>query len=700
MKEFAAQDLRNVAVVGHGDCGKTSLVSAMLFDSGMVNRLGKVTSGTTVTDYEQDEIDRQISISAALAHLEWDKRKLNLIDTPGYGAFIGEAKLSLRVTEGALVNICGVSGVEVQTEKVWAFCEGFQLPRLLVVNKLDRERASFKRAISSIQDRFGRTAIPLQIPVGEEKDFRGVVDLLEMKAYLYEPDESGKVTVGDVPAELAEEAKSLREKLIEMVAESDDALMEKFFDKGELTNEEISAGIRKAVLKLKLFPILAASAGMNIGVRQVMDAVVRFLPSPLERGEITGKDPKEDGQILNRKPVVDEPYSAFVFKTVADPFAGRITFFRVFSGSIHSDSGVYNVTRSTNEKFGSIHFPQGKDLASVKAVNAGDFGAVTKLKETKTGDTIADKTKPILFDMVELPPSVVAFAIEPKARGDEDKISSSLQRIAEEDLTLKLSRDPQTNEWLISTSGDLHAEVILGKLKRKFGVDAILHPPKVPYFETIRKKTEAQGKYKKQTGGRGQYGDCRIRMEPLVRGKGFEFKNEIFGGAIPKNFIPAVEKGIQEARQKGFLSGFPVVDFRVILYDGSYHNVDSSEMAFKIAGSMAFKKAMEGARATLLEPIMDVEIVIPEDSMGDVMGDLNSRRGKVQGMQNQGSMQVIRSQVPMAEMLIYSSTLKSMTGGRGSYQMHFSHYEDIPAHLQAKVIEEEKAKKEKKAESA
>ncbi|MCZ6669761.1 MAG: GTP-binding protein, partial [Acidobacteria bacterium] len=355
MKEFAAQDLRNVAVVGHGDCGKTSLVSAMLFDSGMMNRLGKVTSGTTVTDYEQDEIDRQISISAALAHLEWDKRKLNLIDTPGYGAFIGEAKLSLRVTEGALVNICGVAGVEVQTEKVWAFCEEFQLPRILVVNKLDRERASFKRAISSIQERFGRTAIPLQIPVGEEKDFRGVVDLLEMKAFLYEPDESGKMTVGDLPAELAVEAKSLREKLIEMVAESDDALMEIFFDKGELTNKEISEGIRKAVLKRKLFPILAASAGMNIGVRQVMDAVVRFLPSPLERGEITGKDPKEDGQILNRKPVIDEPYSAFVFKTVADPFAGRITFFRVFSGSIHADSGVYNVTRSTNEKFGSIH---------------------------------------------------------------------------------------------------------------------------------------------------------------------------------------------------------------------------------------------------------------------------------------------------------------------------------------------------------
>jgi elongation factor G len=699
MKNYDIQDLRNLAIVGHGDAGKTSLVSAMLFISGAVNRLGKVTQGNAVTDFDEDEHERQISIGAALAHLEWNKKKLNLIDTPGYGAFIGEAKLALRVADAALFVVCGVAGIEVQTEKTWSFADEFSLPRILVVNKLDRDRAEFARTVASIHERFGRGAVPLQIPIGKEKDFKGVIDLLDMKAYVYQTDESGKNDIGDIPAELADEAQSQREKLMEMVAESDDALMEKFFDQGELTQEELIQGIHKGVVDRKLFPILCAAAGHNIGVQQVLDGVVRFLPSPVECGEVTGKDPKREGETITRKPSIDEPFSAYVFKTVADPFAGRITFFRVYSGSVKSDSGVYNVSRGSNEKFGTINFPQGKELSAVPQVNAGDFGAVTKLKETKTGDTLADKAKPIEFGIVELPPSVVSFAIEPKSRGDEEKISTSLARLSEEDLTLKLGRDPQSNEWLMSTSGDLHAEVILGKLKRKFGVEAILHPPHVPYFETIKRKSEAQGKYKKQTGGRGQYGDCRIRMEPLTRGGGFEFKNEIFGGSIPKNFIPAVEKGIQEARQKGFLAGYPVVDFRVILYDGSYHTVDSSEMAFKIAGSMGFKKAMESAGPTMLEPIMNVEVALPEESMGDVMGDLNSRRGKVQGMQTSGSQQVIRAQVPMAEMLTYSSTLKSVTGGRGSYQMEFSHYEELPSHLQTKIVEEAKAKKEKEAES-
>ena len=700
MKEFETQELRNVGIIGHGDCGKTSLAAAMLYVSGAVNRLGKVESGNTVTDFDPDEVDRKISINAALAHLEWDKKKLNLIDTPGYGAFISEAKLALRVADAALMVVCGVSGVEVQTERCWRFCEDFQLPRILFVNKLDRERAGFARALASIQERFGRTVVAVQIPIGEEKGFRGVIDLLEMKALIQEGEEAKRPKVEEIPADLAAEAKSQREKLVEMVAESDDSLMEIFFEKGELNRDQFLGGIRKAVLNRKIFPVLCGSATGNIGTTLVLDAMATFFPYPGELGDAAGKNPKEDGAPLLRKASEEEPYSALVFKTIADPYAGRISYFRVYSGSLHSDSTLYNVTQSTTEKVGTLGFPQGKETTHVSVIHAGDLGAVMKLKETRTGDTLADPSHPIIYEPVELPPSVVSFAIEPKSRGDEEKISTALQKLTEEDLTLKLSRDPQTNELLMSVSGEMHAEVVLGKLKRKFGVEAILHQPKVPYLETIRKKSQAQGKYKKQTGGRGQYGDCRIRMEPLERGGGFEFKNEIFGGSIPKNFIPAVEKGIQEARMKGFLAGYPVVDFRVILYDGSYHSVDSSEMAFKIAGSMGWKKAMDSAKPTILEPIMDVEIVLPEDSMGDIMGDLNSRRGKVQGMEAKGSQQQIQAQVPMSEMLTYSSTLKSITGGRGSYLMHFSHYEEVPAHQQSKIIAETQAAKEKKAESS
>ncbi|MEE8111209.1 MAG: elongation factor G, partial [Acidobacteriota bacterium] len=608
--------------------------------------------------------------------------------------------LALRVADAALMVVCGVSGVEVQTERCWRFCEDFQLPRILFVNKLDRERAGFARALASIQERFGRTVVAVQIPIGEEKEFRGVIDLLEMKALIQEGEEGKQPKVEEIPADLAAEAKSQREKLVEMVAESDDSLMEIFFDKGELNRHQFLGGIRKAVLNKKIFPVLCGSATGNIGTTLVLDAMANFFPYPGELGDAAGKNPKEDGAPLLRKASKEEPYSALVFKTIADPYAGRISYFRVYSGSLHSDSTLYNVTQSTTEKVGTLGFPQGKETTHVSVIHAGDLGAVMKLKETRTGDTLADPSQPIIYTPVELPPSVVSFAIEPKSRGDEDKISTALQKLTEEDLTLKLNRDPQTNELLMSVSGEMHAEVVLGKLKRKFGVEAILHKPKVPYLETIRKKSQAQGKYKKQTGGRGQYGDCRIRMEPLERGGGFEFKNEIFGGSIPKNFIPAVEKGIQEARMKGFLAGYPVVDFRVILYDGSYHSVDSSEMAFKIAGSMGWKKAMDSAKPTILEPIMDVEIVLPEDSMGDIMGDLNSRRGKVQGMEAKGSQQQIQAQVPMSEMLTYSSTLKSITGGRGSYLMHFSHYEEVPAHQQSKIIAETQAAKEKKAESS
>ena len=686
MKVHDTHELRNVALIGHGSSGKTSLASTLLFSSGAVNRLGKVDQGTTVTDFDDEEIARKVTISSALCHLEWQKVKVNLIDTPGYGAFIADAKAALRVADAALVVIDGVSGVEVQTEEAWSYAAGYDLPRLLVVNKLDRENASLARAMESVQASFGRQAVPVQIPLRDAKGFCGVIDLIGQKALRYAADESGTQTVTDIPADHAEAAKMARERLMEMVAEVDDALMETFFDKGQLAPEALVEGLTRGVKERKLFPVFCASALQNIGAHAILDALIAYVPHPGERGPYRGESPK-DGAPVERQGTAEEPYSAFVFKTIADPYAGKISLLRVYSGVIRSDAPLYNVGRDAQERITSLLFLQGKESQAVDAIRAGDLAAIPKLKETGTGDTLADKGAPITYPRVDFPEPLIAFAIEPKSRGDEEKISTVLQRIIEEDPTIHFRRDPQTHELLLSGTSDLHVEVTLAKMKRKFGVEAILHPPKVAYLETIRRKAEAQGRHKKQTGGHGQFGDCWIRLEPLPRGAGFEFKDEIFGGAIPKNFIPSVEKGIQEARQQGFLAGYPVVDFRVVLFDGSYHTVDSSDIAFKIAGSLGFKKAMEEAGATLLEPIMEVEIFAPSQYMGDLMGDLNSRRGRVQGMNTQGSSEVIKAQVPFAEMLSYSSTLKSITGGRGSYRMKMSHYEEVPAHLQQKVIQ-------------
>src|SRR6266571_247146 len=693
MKVYEITEIRNVGIIGHGSSGKTSLASALLYSSGTVNRLGRVDQGNTITDFEEEEIARKVSISSALCHLEWKKIKLNLIDTPGYGAFIADAKAVLRVVDGALLVVDGVAGVEVQTEEAWGYAEGFDLPRLFVVNKLDRENASFARAVESITKAFGRQAVPVHIPIGAEKTFTGVVDLVANQACVYEQDESGRHKVTEVPADLAGAAKEARDKLMEVVAEVDDALMETFFEKGALSQEELVAGLSKGVKQRKIFPILCASGLANIGAHPILDALVTLLPHPGERAPFKGETPKDHAP-AERQGAAGEPYSAFVFKTIADPYSGKISLFRVYSGAIKSDTTVYNASRDTPERLGAILALQGKESEPVQEVRAGDIAAVPKLKETSTGDTLADKAHPIVFPKVDFPEPSIAFALQPKSRADEEKISQVLHSLVEEDPTIQFRRDAQTHELIIAGNSDLHVEVALARMKKKFGVEAILHAPKVPYFETIKRKAEAQGRHKKQTGGHGQFGDCWIKLEPLPRGTGFEFKDEIFGGSIPKNFIPSVEKGIQDARMQGFLAGYPVVDFRVILFDGSYHTVDSSDIAFKIAGSLAFKKAMEEAGATLLEPIMNVEIAAPEQYMGDLMGDLNSRRGRVQGMNAQGSMQVIKAQVPMVEMLTYASTLKSITGGRGSYRMSFAHYEEVPSHLQAKIVAAHKTAKE------
>ena len=691
MKVYDAPNIRNVAVVGHGGCGKTSLVSALLFDAGAVNRIGRVDEGSTVTDFDPDEIERKISLLAALAFAEWKKTKVNLIDAPGYANFLSEARAALRVAEAALVVVDAVAGIEVQTQKVWGYAEEGGLARLIVVNRMDRDNASFERALEGIQRSFGRSAVPIAIPVGEGKALKGVVDLVAEKAHLYADDASGKFQTGEIPAAQQETAKAWREKLVEMVAESNEELMEEFFEKGTLSQEQLAKGLRTAVGAGRVFPVLPASSLLNVGVHPVLDALVDLLPSPADRGEVEGVGAANAP--VTRKPVADAPPSAFVWKTLVDPHAGRISLFRVYSGTLKSDSAIHNATRDVAERFGSLLLLQGKAQTQVPEVLAGDIGAVAKLKETQTGDTLADKAHPITYPKVVFPEPATTFAIEPKTRGDDDKISTALQRLLEEDPVLRVSRDAQTHEMLLSGMGQLHIEVVVGRLRKRYKVEVNLKKPKIPYRETIKGSAEGHGRHKKQTGGHGQFGDCKIRMKPLGRGEDFKFVDDIFGGSIPRNFIPAVEKGIQDARLKGVIAGFPMVDFQVELFDGSYHDVDSSEMSFKIAGSLAFKDAVPKCRPTILEPVMSVEIAVPDEYAGAVMGDLSSRRGRPQGMEPKGSLQVIKAEVPLAEMLSYDAELTSMTGGRGSYHMEMDHYDEVPGHLQDKVIAAAKAER-------
>ena len=681
MKDYAADKIRNIAIIGHGSSGKTSLTSAFLFDAGMTTRFTKVEKGNTVTDYDPDEIERNISINSAVCHLEWNSYKVNIVDCPGYMNFLWDTRASLRAVDAGVVVVCGTAGVEVGTEKVWEMLEDFSLPRIIIINKLDRENSNYGLTVESIHQFFGRQAVPIQLPIGEEKDFSGVVDLISKKAYFFEKDDSKGFKEGDIPADLKSEVDKKVEELTEMVAENDEQLMEKYFENGKLSSNELIEGLRKSILSRQFFPIFVSSALLNIGAQPILDGIVNFLPSPLQREEVEG----EEGSV---KTSLDEPFSALVFKTISDPYTGRISIMRIFSGKVNPDSTVSNASKDTSEKLGGLFFLQGKEQIPAGQAKAGDLVATAKLKETSTGDTLCAKGSAVKFHAIKFPEPSISFAIEPKTRADEDRISQAIHRITEEDPTVKIERDSETGELIISGNGQLHVEIVTERLRKRYSVNVDLKPPKIPYKETLKGKSDVQGKYKKQTGGRGQYGDVKIKMEPLVRGKDFEFEDKIFGGAIPKNYIPSIEKGIQEARKKGVVAGFPTIDFKAILYDGSYHDVDSSDIAFKIAASMAFKKGMKEARPTILEPIMNVEIYTPEAYMGDIMGNLNGRRGKVQGMEQKGNLRIIKAKVPMAEMLDFEPSLTSITGGRGSFLMEFSHYEEVPGQLQQKIIKE------------
>jgi elongation factor G len=690
MKVYDAAAIRNVALVGHTGSGKTQLASAILFDAGTVNRFGKVDEGTAVTDYDEEEVARKHTLAASLAYAEWNKQKINLIDTPGMGNFLSDARAALQVADAAIVVVDAVGGVMVQTEKVWEAADDLRLPRLVVLNRLDRERASLDRSLASLREACNRTVIPVQLPIGEEKAFRGVVDLISKKAFMFQTDGSGTFAEGPVPPDMANAVGAAREALIEMVAEADEKLMEKFFEAGTLTDEEVVAGLRSATAAAKLFPLVCTSALVNIGVQQLLDAIINYLPSPAER-PYRGID--KSGNDVACSADDKKPAQAFVWKTIADPFAGRITMFRVVAGTIKADSTIHNKTRDTQERLGHVSLLQGKTQTNVPEIKAGDLGAVAKLKDTLTNDTLGDKADAVAFPAVTFPEPVLSYAIEPKTRLDEDKISTSMHRLEEEDPSIRYSRDPQTKEQLLSGQGQLHIEVTVAKLKRRFSVGVDLKLPRIPYRETIKGATEAHGRHKKQTGGHGQFGDCKIKVEPLPRGSDFEFVDDIFGGSIPRQFIPAVEKGIQDARTRGYLAGYPMVDFRVTVFDGSYHDVDSNELSFKLAGSLAFKDAMTRARPTILEPIMNVEVYAPSDFAGDLMGDLNGRRGRIAGMDTRGSTTIIKAQVPMSEMLTYEQHLTSATGGRGSYHMDYSHYDEVPSHLQTKIIAAAKAER-------
>ena len=692
MAKYESKSLKNLAIVGHGGTGKTSLCESFLFISGKNERLGRVDDGTSIMDYEPEEQKRRISISSSINFVEWNKYKINIIDTPGDSNFTYDIKCSMSVVENALVVIDAVSGVEFQTQKVWEYADGFNLPRIVFINRLDRERADFSAALASIKNKFSKKVTPVCLPIGKEDKFNGIVDLISSKAYLFSDNKgAGKAT--DIPADMADEAKNMRNAMVEDIAETDDDLMNKYLEAGELTAEEIKQGLRKGVTSGNLIPVVCGSAIKGIGISLLLDLIVDSMASPVNRGAIKGKKPGGDAA-EERKTSEDEPFSAIVFKTIADPYAGRLTLFRVYSGKLNPDSSIYNSTKKISEKFGNIFFLEGKNQKPAEVLIPGDIAGVAKLKETVTGDTLCNEKAPIIFEKVEVPSPIMSFAIEPKSRGDEEKIASSLHRLTEEDPTIVFSRDLQTKEMILSGMGQVHIEVNIEKMKRKFGVEVNLHTPKVPYKETIKGKTNVQGKYKKQSGGRGQFGDCWIDIEPLPRGTGFEFADKIVGGVIPQQYRPAVEKGIVEAAAEGVLAGYPVVDFKISLVDGSYHTVDSSEMAFKIAGSMAFKKGVMQCQPILLEPIVNIDIEIPEEYMGDVIGDLNSRRGRVLGMDTKGTNQVIKGQVPLAEILKYAPDLRSMTSGRGNFTYTHSHYEEVPSFIAEKIIAAAKKDKE------
>jgi elongation factor G len=681
-------------MVGHGHAGKTSLVSAMLYTSGATQRLGRVDDGSATTDYDEEELARQMSISTGVAVVEWAGTKINILDTPGFNMFVHEAKMALPVVDAAIVVVDGVAGVEVVTQRVWNYCEEYKTPRLIVVNRMDRDRADAARVLESVEKAFGRNVIPIELPIGAEKSLSGVIDLVRMKAYTYEMGGNGKGKETDIPPNLKDQAQEAHERLVELVAEGDDKLMEKFFEAGTLGEEDLVPALHNAIREDKIFPVIFSSGLGNIGADRVLDFIVDYTPAPSEHEWVQGEVAAGgNGDTPKRHETDEEPVSVYVCKTVSDAFAGRISYFKVFSGVLKNDATLQNFSKSVQEKLSHISVMQGKTAIPVNELHAGDIGAVAKLKDTLTGDTLGDKSAPIQYPRVKLPEPAITFAIEPKTRADEDKLGPGLHKLMEEDPMLRFFRDPQTKEFLIAGTGQQHIEVTVAKLKKRYNTQVNLKAPKVPYRETIRGKADVQGRHKKQTGGHGQYGDCKIKMEPLPRGGEFEFVNDIFGGAIPKNYIPAVEKGIRDAAARGYLAGFPVTDFKVVLYDGSYHDVDSNDLSFQMAGRIAFKKAMETAKPTILEPIMHVEITVPDDFAGSIMGDLNSRRGRIQGMDNKGGNTIVKAEVPMSEMLTYGVELTSMTQGRGSFNMEMHHYDVVPGQLQEKIIEKAKAER-------
>ena len=698
MKTYLTKDIRNVGIVGHGGTGKTQLVSSLLYTAGMTPRWGKVAEGTTTTDFDEEEIARKISIQTGLAYAEWpctlcsgSNVKINFLDLPGYGTFINETKASLIAADSALITVDAHVGAQVTTEKDWDFCLEYDIPRAFVLTWMDRELASFERSMESLTEVFGRNVVALQLPIGSEKGFRGVIDLVAMKAHTYKPDGDGQATVEEIPGALADEAKEAHEKLVEMIAEGDDAMMEEFFREGTIPIRDLIPAVRKAIVAEKIFPVLMTSALHNIGTASLLTFLADAFPHPDEHAQVGYKEPGGKGDRVERKYDDAQPVSLFVFKTLADPFAGRINYFKVKSGVLKNDATLQNYHRNVSERLQHIQVVQGKQFTETGELHAGDLGAIAKLKETTTGETLGDKTAPIYYTPARLPEPSITFAIEPKTRADEDKIGVAIHKILEEDGALRFSRDAQTKEFLLAGSGQQHIEVVVAKLQKRYNVNLTLKPPKVPYRETIRGKADAEGKHKKQSGGHGQFGVCRIKMEPIERGKGIEFVDDIFGGAIPKNWIPSVEKGIRDSAARGYLAGFPVTDFRAILYDGKYHDVDSSDIAFKIAGSLAFKEAMKQARPALLEPIMNVEVYAPDQYSGDLMGDLSSRRGRISGSETRGHNVIIKGQVPLAEMLSYATDLTSKTQGRASYSMEFSHYDYVPNELAEKVIAAHKA---------
>ncbi len=676
------KDIRNVGVVGHGHSGKTSVVAGLLFTAGATSRLTKVSEGNTVTDHDDEEIARQLTISTSIAALEWSKTKINLLDTPGSNLFVNDARSALTACDSVLMIVDAVCGVEPQTEKMWNYAGELELPRAIVINKLDRDRASFERTMESIHARFGRKAVPVHLPIGTDKDFKGIIDLIHMKAHLFEFDGNGRSKVGPIPPEYAEAAKLAHEELVEVVAEGKDALMEEFFEKGTLPEEHIHTGLDEEMREHGIFPVLCGSGLHNIGSELILNLMVEAFPSPLDR---PAAKLLWNGSEVEREAKDDGPVVVHVFKTAADNFAGRISYFRVCSGVVRNDMSLYNPLKSTNEKLAHLSVPVGKTLVPVNELHAGDIGAVAKLHDTLTGDTLTDRSFPVTMPPMALAEPALAFAVEARSRQDEDRMSNAIHKLLEEDTSLRFQRDPMTKEFLLYGTGQVHVEIAVSRLKKRYGVDVTLKAPKIPYRETIRGNADVQGRHKKQTGGHGQFGDCWIRMEPLPRGGNFAFANEVFGGAIPRNYIPAVEKGIIEAAERGYLAGFPMVDFKVTVYDGSYHDVDSSEMAFKIAARKAFKAAMQTAKPALLEPVMNVEISAPAEFAGDLMGDLNSRRGRISGTDIQGGTQVLHALVPMSEMLTYQSELTSLTQGRGSFSMTFDHYDFVPQ-LQAEKI--------------